>query len=74
MSGMRILPNVVGILALLFGCAWALAGFNYIRETSMSDSNVWAAIGLIVAMSGAMILASFNRSRFRLWRLKRSAT
>jgi hypothetical protein len=32
----------------------------------MSDSNIWAAIGLIVTLSGAVILARVNRPRLRL--------
>jgi hypothetical protein len=70
-SGMRLLPNVVGVFLLLFGGAWALAGLGYIRETSISGSYIWAGIGVVVASSGGLILASVNRARSRLWRVKR---
>jgi uncharacterized membrane protein HdeD (DUF308 family) len=68
--GVRVLPNIVGLFVFLFGCAWAFAGFGYIRETSMSGSYLWAVIGIIAAASGAVILASVNRPRFRQWRFK----
>jgi hypothetical protein len=70
-SGMRLLPNVVGIFLFVFGGAWALAGLGYIRETSMSGSYIWAGVGFVVASAGGLILASVNRARFRLWRVKR---
>jgi hypothetical protein len=37
---MRLLPNVIGVFLVIVGCAWALAGFGYIRETAMSGSHL----------------------------------
>jgi hypothetical protein len=71
--GMRVLPNIVGVFVFLFGCAWALAGVGYIPETSMSGSYIWGGVGVVAALCGAVILASVNRARFRLWRFKRGA-
>jgi uncharacterized membrane protein HdeD (DUF308 family) len=71
---MRVLPNIVGLFVFLFGCAWILAGLGYLRETSMSGSYIWAAVGVVAALFGAVILASVNRARFRLGRIKRSAS
>ena len=68
--GNRILPNIVGLLLFLFGCAWALAGLGYIRETSMSGSYIWAGVGVLAALCGGVILVSVNRARFRLWWFK----
>jgi uncharacterized membrane protein HdeD (DUF308 family) len=72
--GMRVLPNIVGVFVFLFGCAWALAGLGYVRETSMSGSYIWAGIGIVAALFGAVILASVNRARFRLRRVRRSVS
>jgi hypothetical protein len=69
-AGIRILPNIVGVFLCLFGCAWALAGLGYIRETDMSGSSIWASIGILLALAGAVILVSVNRARMRLWRFK----
>jgi uncharacterized membrane protein HdeD (DUF308 family) len=69
---MRVLPNIVDVFVFLFGCAWALAGLGYVRETSMSGSYVWTGVGIVAALFGAVILASVNRARFRLRRVKAS--
>jgi uncharacterized membrane protein HdeD (DUF308 family) len=70
---MRVLPNIAGLFVFLFGSAWILAGLGYIRETSMSGSYIWAGVGVVAALFGAVILASVNRARLRLRRVKRSA-
>jgi len=31
-SGMRLLPNVIGVFLVIVGCAWALAGFGYMKR------------------------------------------
>jgi uncharacterized membrane protein HdeD (DUF308 family) len=71
---MRLLPNIVGVFVFLFGCAWVLAGLGYLRETSMSGSYIWTGAGIVAALFGAVILASVNRARFRLRRVKGSAS
>jgi len=71
-SGMRLLPNVIGVFLLIVGCAWALAGIGYIRQTAMSGSHLSGVFGLVAALAGVVILASVNRARIRLWRFKRS--
>jgi hypothetical protein len=68
--GNRILPNIVALLLFLFGCAWTLAGVGYIPETSMSGSYIWAGVGVVAALCGAVILVSVNRARFRMRRFK----
>lgn len=50
-SGMRLLPNVIGVFLLIVGCAWALAGFGYIRETAMSGSHLSGGFGLVAALA-----------------------
>jgi hypothetical protein len=66
----RVLPNIVALFLFLFGCAWALAGVGYIPETSVSGSYIWAGVGVVAALSGALIFVSVNRARFRIWRFR----
>ena len=35
-----------------------------------SGGSIWAAIGILLALAGAVILVSVNRARMRLWRFK----
>jgi hypothetical protein len=71
---MRLLPNVVGVLLLIAGCAWSLAGLGYISDTSMSDSYLWTGFGFVAALAGWVLLVSANRARFRLSQIKRVAS
>ena len=58
-KGYRGLLNVVGIIAVVFGGAWLLAGLGYIGE------------GAVVLLGGLAALFFWNRARLRLWRFTR---
>jgi hypothetical protein len=67
-KGYRGLLNVVGIIAVVFGGAWLLAGLGYIGE---DRSMTLAGIGAVVLLGGLAALFFWNRARLRLWRFTR---
>ena len=60
---MRILLNVVGVLALLIGGVWFFQGINVLLGSFMSGQPRWAIIGCIVFVVGLALLYSANRRR-----------
>ena len=68
-KGYRGLLNVVGIIAVLFGAAWLLAGLGYIGE---DRSTAMAGIGAVIVLGGLAALFFWNRTRLRLWRFTRT--
>jgi hypothetical protein len=69
-KGYRGLLNVLGIIAVLFGGAWLLAGVGYIGDLR---STVLAGSGAAVLLGGLAALFFWNRARLRLSRFKRRA-
>lgn len=65
--GMRALPNIVGLVLILFGCASLLSGLGYIGESRSVLSVVFESLA---SLAGAVILISSNRARLRLRRMK----
>jgi hypothetical protein len=60
---MRILWNIVGVLALLIGGVWFFQGINVLLGSFMSGQPRWAIIGGIVFLVGLAVLFFANRRR-----------
>jgi hypothetical protein len=58
---MRILLNVVGVLALLIGGVWVLQGINVLLGSFMSGQPKWAMIGGVLFVIGIALLFLANR-------------
>lgn len=58
---MRILLNVVGVLALLIGGVWVLQGVNVLLGSFMSGQPKWAIIGAVLLVIGIALLFVANR-------------
>jgi hypothetical protein len=60
---MRMLLNIVGVLALISGCVWFLQGINVLPGSFMTGQTKWAVYGGILVVVGIAVLAMANRRR-----------
>jgi hypothetical protein len=58
---MRILLNVVAVLALLSGCIWFLQGINILPGSFMTGQMKWAVYGGVLVLVGIAVLIMANR-------------
>jgi drug/metabolite transporter superfamily protein YnfA len=59
----RILPLVIGIVAVAIGAVWTLQGLGYLTGSAMTDERIWAVIGPIVALVGIVLIIFGARAR-----------
>jgi drug/metabolite transporter superfamily protein YnfA len=59
----RILPLVIGIVAVAIGAVWTLQGLGYLAGSAMTDERIWAVIGPIVALVGIVLIIFGARAR-----------
>ncbi len=62
---MKRLLTIIGIVLLLVGVLWILQGYNVIGGSFMSGQMIWALIGLIAGIVGAILLFVAYRPRTR---------
>lgn len=60
---MRWLLLAVGLLLVLFGVVWTLQGLDVLGGSGMSGNRLWAVLGPITAVAGALIAAAGARRR-----------
>ncbi|MET7418493.1 hypothetical protein [Dactylosporangium sp. NPDC005555] len=60
---MRWVLVVVGALLILSGIVWTLQGLNLLGGSAMSGHAIWAAIGPIAAIGGAVLFLRGVRRR-----------
>lgn len=53
----RFVLGVFGVLLIVAGTVFALQGFGVLGGSFMSNNNVWAAAGPIIAVVGLALLA-----------------
>ena len=58
---MRILLNVVAVLALLMGGVWFLQGINVLPGSFMTGQMKWAVYGGVLVLVGIAVLMMANR-------------
>jgi hypothetical protein len=54
---------VIGALLVLIGAVWTLQGLDVLGGSAMSGSTMWAVIGPIVIVGGALLLWQGFRRR-----------
>ena len=52
------LRPIIGAVLVLVGVVWALQGSGAVGKGGMSGHSQWLAIGLVVAIAGAVLLVS----------------
>ena len=48
--------TVMGIVLLLVGVLWILQGYNVIGGSGMSGQMIWALLGIVAGIVGAVLL------------------
>jgi hypothetical protein len=48
---------VIGAVLILLGAVWTLQGLDYLGGSAMTGVTLWAIIGPIVAVVGAVLIA-----------------
>jgi hypothetical protein len=61
---MRWIWLVLGVLLVLFGIVWTLQGLDLLGQTGgMNGQKIWAIIGPITAVVGALLFRAGTRKR-----------
>lgn len=55
--------TIAGVLCVLIGVIWILQGANLMGGSFMTGQTQWLVIGIVVAIVGAVLLASGRRPR-----------
>jgi hypothetical protein len=58
----RIVMLVIGALLFLAGILWTLQGLDVLGGSGMSGHAIWAVIGVIVAIIGAVLFVRTIRT------------
>ncbi len=53
---MRPLPRAVGVVMLVVGGVWTLQGIGVAQGSVMTGQPVWAVIGVLLIIGGAVVL------------------
>ena len=53
----------LGVLAVLIGLIWTLQGLGYLKGSVMTGVTMWAIIGPVVTLIGAVLVAGAVRAR-----------
>lgn len=59
----RVIPLVLGIVAVIIGAVWTFQGLGYVGGSAMTDERIWAVIGPIVAVAGLVAVIFAVRAR-----------
>ncbi|MGW1616816.1 hypothetical protein ACWCQZ_47020 [Streptomyces sp. NPDC002285] len=62
------LAFVLGALLILFGVTWTLQGIDVMKGSAMSGATLWAVVGPIVAIIGAVLIGVGVARRRRISR------
>lgn len=65
MKVVKIIVDVLGILAIVAGAIWFLQGINFLPGSPMSGQTQWAINGIIAVVVGVVLLVAANWQRFR---------
>lgn len=63
MSAMKWVLVIVGALLILSGVVWTLQGLDLVGGSAMSGNAIWAVIGPIAAIIGAVLFLRGVRRR-----------
>jgi len=59
----RVIPVVIGVVAIAIGAVWTLQGLGYLAGSAMTDERIWAVVGPIVAVVGIGLIVFAMRAR-----------
>lgn len=60
----KTLPVTIGVLMFVVGAVWTLQGLGYLEGSPMTDVEIWAVIGPILAGFGvALVIVGLRGSR-----------
>jgi hypothetical protein len=59
----RYLLVAVGVVLVLVGALWTLQGLGYVGGSGMTGVRLWAVVGPVVAVAGAVLAARAVRRR-----------
>jgi hypothetical protein len=60
---MKWILNILGVLLILAGLVWFFQGINILLGSFMSGQPLWAVIGFVLVVIGALLLYFTNRRR-----------
>jgi hypothetical protein len=55
----------LGVLLVLMGLVWTLQGLGFVAGSAMTGKTIWAIVGPVVALLGAVLLFGVVRTRRR---------
>ena len=58
----RALRIAIGVLLLLVGVVWFLQGIDVVKGSFMTGEAVWAVIGALCVLAGAVVLRGPRRA------------
>ena len=53
---LKLVSNIIGIVAILLGALWSLQGAGYVGGSFMSGDRTWLYIGLTTVLVGLVVL------------------
>jgi hypothetical protein len=59
------LALALGLLAVVVGAVWTLQGLGYLTGSVMTDQQIWALVGPLVALAGLALIWFGLRTRKR---------
>jgi len=59
----RIVLLVMGVVLILMGVLWTMQGLDVVGGSAMSGDTLWAVVGPIVVLVGAVLLFRGLRTR-----------
>ncbi|WP_341720272.1 hypothetical protein QQG74_11455 [Micromonospora sp. FIMYZ51] len=55
----------LGLLAVVVGALWTVQGLGYVEGSVLTDKRVWAMVGAVLMLAGAVLLWLGARARGR---------
>lgn len=69
---MKWLLNILGVILILVGVVWLLQGINILPGSFMSGHLIYSALGIVVGVLGAVLLA-YNSRRSKMVAVKNNS-
>jgi hypothetical protein len=63
---MKWLFNIIGVILILVGFVWFLQGINILLGSFMSGNTLYSVLGILLVVTGIILLAYTNRRSRRI--------